>query len=140
MIEDKNCYNSDNYIGSYTPLHFAAYRGNLPVIQYLVVSRGFDVNVKGSRNRTPLHSACHGGRLEVVKFLMETNKVEDSCHDYKQGLTPFDLAAEYGTLDVVQYMTDEKNVQLQFSSQNRYIYTTSPRSLWWEIRYCGLFH
>ena len=98
MIEDKNCYSPDSYIGSNTPLHFAAFRGNLPVVQYLVGSRGIDVNVKGGHNRTPLHSACHGGRLELVKYLMETNKVEDSCHDREHGLTPLDRAAEYQTV------------------------------------------
>ena len=120
MIEEKNCYNPDNYIHFNTPLHFAAYRGNLEVVRYLVGSRRFDVNVKGGHNRTPLHSACHGGRLEVVKYLMEIDKVEDSCHDHEQGLTPFDIAAEYGTLALVRYMIDERNVQLQFASQNRY--------------------
>jgi ankyrin repeat protein len=120
MIDNTGCYDPANYIGINTPLHLAAYKGNLPVVQCLVGSRRFDVNVNGAQNRTPLHSACHGGQLKVVKFLMETEKVNQSVYDYEQGLTPLDVAAEYGTLALVQYMVEKRNWQLQFSSENRY--------------------
>ncbi|CAI8036383.1 Ankyrin-1, partial [Geodia barretti] len=98
MIEEKNCYDPANYEGSNTPLHHAALRGNLPVVQYLVDTRGFDVNSKGWHDRTPLHFACQGGHLDVVKYLIEESKMEmlEMVAD-KNGLTPLDLAAEYGT-------------------------------------------
>ena len=59
-----------------TPLHLAALRGRLDIVQYLISERGCDPICRSKYSRTPLHYACQGGRLDVVKYLMEDVMVD----------------------------------------------------------------
>ena len=51
-----------------TPLHLAAMRGHLDVVQYLV-ERGADWNAKDLEGMTPVARAVASGCLDVVHFL-----------------------------------------------------------------------
>ena len=46
MIEDKKCYSPPKLHGFNTPLHSAAYQGNLSVVRYLVENIGLNVKVR----------------------------------------------------------------------------------------------
>ena len=87
-----------------TPLHYAAQKGHLPVVQH-ICNLLEDKNPKDSNDVTPLHSAAGSGHLEVVKFLAD--HVEDK-HP-KDGVywgqeTPLDYAKEDGHLEVVKFL------------------------------------
>ena len=54
----------------WTPLNFAAGKGNLPLVQ-LLVQRGADIFKVGRDQRTPYMIALAAGRVSVVKYLRE---------------------------------------------------------------------
>ena len=60
---------STNTLDNETPLHIAAYFGNIEIIKCLV-SKGADVNARDTINDTPLHKAARNGEIEVAKFLV----------------------------------------------------------------------
>ena len=45
-----------------------------------------------------------------MKYLVEDVKVDVSCRDGAKGATPLHIAAQFGKLDVVQYMIEESSV------------------------------
>ena len=55
--------------GGKTPLHMAAWRGNLEAVQVLLDARA-NPKAKDKRGKTPLHWAADGGHAEVVQALL----------------------------------------------------------------------
>jgi ankyrin repeat protein len=53
----------------YTPLHWAAFLGDLQMVK-LLISKGADLNPVDHSYGTPLHLAAEQARVEVVKFLL----------------------------------------------------------------------
>jgi ankyrin repeat protein len=52
-----------------TPLHWAAYYGQLEVIKYFVEVRKCPVNIKNHHNQTPLQLARENGHTNIVEYL-----------------------------------------------------------------------
>ena len=52
-----------------TCLHYAAERGKLDVVEYLI-EKGADFRVADKSGQTPLHSAAERRQLGVVKYLI----------------------------------------------------------------------
>src|SRR5262249_40465056 len=73
LIEDGADVNQQEEQG-WTPLNFAAGKGNLPLVK-LLVGKGADVFKVGRDMRTPYMIALAAGRVSVVKYLRE---VEDA--------------------------------------------------------------
>jgi ankyrin repeat protein len=63
--------------GLWTPLHFAAFHGNLEVIRYLMKTGKVDVNAKTERHYTPAQIAAKRGHWDVVKELIEVWHARD---------------------------------------------------------------
>ena len=61
----------------WTPLNFAAGKGNLAIVK-LLIDRGADVFKVGRDNRTPYMIALAAGRVEVVKYLREVEDATDA--------------------------------------------------------------
>ncbi len=53
-----------------TPLHWAAEKGHLDVVKYLV-EKGADVKAANNDGRTPLNMAARNSHLDVVKYLKD---------------------------------------------------------------------
>jgi ankyrin repeat protein len=82
-----------------TPLHSAAWRGDVEVVR-LLLERGAKPTARNARGETPLHSAAHEGKLAVAKLLIElVPAVAD-----KVGKTPVDVAADWGYRELVDVL------------------------------------
>ncbi|VVC30942.1 Ankyrin repeat-containing domain,Ankyrin repeat [Cinara cedri] len=95
--------------GGWTPLHSAAYFGQLDIVKFLINTRGADFNAKTDQGWTPLLLAVQKGNLDVVKYLVD-EKGADFTLKNSYGNTPLHFAASSGKLDVAKYLIDEKGV------------------------------
>lgn len=84
--------NSVNFEGR-TPIHVAAIRGHVEVIQFCV-SIGGNPNVVDHKGWTPLHCAALEGHLEAVECLLECSNVKYAVNN--EGKTAFSIAVESG--------------------------------------------
>lgn len=75
-----------------TLLHWAADRGHLPIVEYLVAELGADVNCVDNEQQTPLHYAASCGYLDICRFLVDS-EAEVMAKD-SDGLAPADVAEE----------------------------------------------
>lgn len=74
------------------PIHWAADRGNLDMIRFLVFDLKADVDLKDEDGQTALHYAASCGHTEVVRYLIESGantSVQDS-----DGATPLSVTSE----------------------------------------------
>ena len=76
-----------------TPLHRAANRGLVTVVQTLVAD-GADVNAANKDGETPLHWAAKGDRAAIAEFLV--SKGADVHARDRYGRIPLYLAAKFG--------------------------------------------
>ena len=54
----------------FTPVHYAAHKGNFEILQYLL-DRGGNINCKSKKGVTCLHLACSSGMIDMVRYLIE---------------------------------------------------------------------
>ena len=85
-----------------TPLHVAAYEGNLPMVQFLL-GLGVSVDVPDQANGTPLASAIDQGNLPVVQFLLGSGASATTPNSRISG-TPMFRAAQRGHVEVMRLL------------------------------------
>lgn len=83
----------------HSPLHYAAYRGNAYIMDYLL-RHGGNPNTRGNHLATPLHSAAWGKNQEVVELLLEDGAEVDAQTDEQE--TPIMTATLRGQLETVE--------------------------------------
>ncbi|XP_035697691.1 death-associated protein kinase 1-like [Branchiostoma floridae] len=83
-------------------LHYAASRGKLPALEWLVAKRA-DVNAKDALRRTPLHEAAAKGRVKISQILI-TKGAEVNVKDFAAHETPLHSAAGQGRNGVVELL------------------------------------
>jgi len=83
----------------HSPLHYAAYRGNAYIVDYLL-RHGGDPNTRGNHLSTPLHSAAWGRNQEVVELLLEDGAEVDAMTDEQE--TPIMTSTLRGQLETVE--------------------------------------
>ncbi|WP_261836989.1 ankyrin repeat domain-containing protein [Vibrio ishigakensis] len=97
-----------NYMAA-IPLHKAAYFGRADMLKLLSQYEGFDEvkDAMGPNNGyTPLHDAIWHGHTEAAKVLIEAG-ADTSIVAY-DGLTPKDLAQQFGYQDIVELIDEAK--------------------------------
>ncbi len=102
--QNANVNTRDKY--SWTPLHWATFKGYLEVAEFLV-KKGADVNAAsenlyGSR---PIHIAVENNNENIVEFLL--SKGVDANDTDKQGYTPLHYAAWRGRSEVASLLFDK---------------------------------
>ena len=83
----------DTAKSGHTPLHAAAWKGDVAQIQSLIAG-GADVNVASSFGTTPLHSAAVNNQVEAVKVLLQKGARVEARDGL--GRTPLFAALEIG--------------------------------------------
>jgi palmitoyltransferase ZDHHC13/17 len=93
----------------WTALLFAAYHGNLEMVQYLVETCRADINAVDTNGYTPLHNAARSkyGRVPLVQYLVE----QCGCVDVQQavtksGDTPLHSACTLDNVKIVEYLAE----------------------------------
>uniref|UniRef100_A0A7S3P418 Uncharacterized protein n=1 Tax=Amphora coffeiformis TaxID=265554 RepID=A0A7S3P418_9STRA len=94
----------------FTPLHYAALKGNLPTVQYLVLEAKARVHLRSRQGYSALHYAAHKGHLQVIQWLTEHGgadpRLADDC-----GNSAFHTACTVKQTAVVQYFMDTHGFQ-----------------------------
>jgi ankyrin repeat protein len=110
-IQDRRLNVQDLNEQGFSPLHYAAMRGDCLAAVKLLGS-GADVNVEqGTYRGTPLQYAAARGHVDVVKLLVQYDAKVDAVDTH--GRTPLMWAAQHGHYDVVAALLDAgANVKL----------------------------
>ncbi|MEI6809586.1 MAG: ankyrin repeat domain-containing protein, partial [bacterium] len=95
----------DGNAGTFGPLHLAAERGDLDVVDLLIQS-GADVNARGENGLTPLHRAAQMDRPEVVGRLLAKGADVNAKSEF--GATPLLTASAAGNPEIVKRLLDAK--------------------------------
>jgi ankyrin repeat/protein kinase domain-containing protein 1 len=91
-----------------TPLHISAFFGILGVVQCLVTELKADVNLGDEKG---LRFAAEKGHVAIVRYMVkELGANVDQAS--KEGITPLYMAAQKGTLDLVQCLVKEHETSI----------------------------
>ncbi|TMW69305.1 hypothetical protein Poli38472_001461 [Pythium oligandrum] len=85
----------------FSPLHHAATRGHLEVLQ-LLLNFGWGANIRNDFQETPLHLACYNGHTAIVEFLLD--KGGDINALTSDGETPLFYAARKNHYRIVRIL------------------------------------
>ena len=94
----------------FTPLEWAAKKGHLEIVKWLVSDARTTslVNVG-----TPVGWACYAGRVEVARFLVSHGASPDATHEaFWDKRPPLLAAAENGQLDAVKFLVGDCGVRI----------------------------
>jgi len=89
-LEAKDCHGR-------TPLHVETIK--------VLLDHGAKVDIKASQGLTPVHFACHMGSVEVLRMLVSAG-ADVKAKDNYRGQTPLMIASCKGCLDIVQFLLD----------------------------------
>lgn len=90
----------------YTPLHYAAERGDLDLVEELVEERNVPVDIKTSQSSiTPLQCAAVKAHLKVVRYLV--SKGADVQAKDGKGAYVLHYAASGGDVNIVEHLLDQ---------------------------------
>lgn len=86
-----------------TSLHFAARRGRLETVKYLVIEKFHDPYCRDNKGYIPLHTAADLGHLNVVKWFLSELTLDTNIRT-KTLFTPYHIACLKGRVSVVKYL------------------------------------
>ena len=78
--------------GGWTPLHMAAFKGHINLVNYFVTIRGAEVEIKDDGGTTAMHCAAFKGHDNVIRLLFIKDADINAMGD--EGTTPLDAAIE----------------------------------------------
>ena len=102
-----------------TPLHDAAFRGDMDEARELLKHGRYDVNCRGFVGWTPLHRACTGGHVDMVRMLISEFQADSTLQD-KLGNTPLHVAAWRGKGEVALTLITEFGCDANLQNNVRY--------------------
>ena len=107
-------------------LHYAALKGSLKTVQFLIEDIKCDPKCKDQHKRTPLHHACEQFHFDVVKYLIILQKCNPLSQDEKI-ITPLHLAlikvgidesllkfSTIGSIRAVKFIVENRKCDLNY--------------------------
>ncbi|KAI8089892.1 ankyrin repeat-containing domain protein [Halteromyces radiatus] len=95
------------------PLHYAASRGHLSIVKFLIDCCHVTVDIVDHEGETALLKAAYAGHFSVVEYLI-IHAGANVLHEDKDGWSALHNACSYGDLDMVIFLIDHfLNVNLQ---------------------------
>lgn len=85
-----------------TPLAWAAYTGQLEMVNTILSSKEVDINSSDNFGYTSLHWAAQAGNSSILKLLIKSGGQVD--HKNLDGNTVLDVAIKFGNVDAVKYL------------------------------------
>lgn len=90
------------------PIIYATKALNVPAVKFFVhVLKKFINSLSADSGNTALHIASKIGHYAIVSFLLNNGALVDICN--VEGLTPLNLASEYGNIDVMSILLQCSN-------------------------------
>lgn len=86
-----------------TPLHTAAFNGDLETVKKILEEKSIDVNATDKYRWTPLHDAVLNGHIEIVKLLLVAG-AQLNVQDVEEAYTPLHEAARMNRKEIVQIL------------------------------------
>lgn len=86
-----------------TPLHTAAFNGDLETVKKLIKEKSFDVNATDHYRWTPLHDAVLNGHIEIVKLLLAAG-AQLNGQDVEESYIPLHEAVHMNHKEIVQVL------------------------------------
>ncbi|MFP3025899.1 MAG: ankyrin repeat domain-containing protein [Wolbachia sp.] len=102
LVDEKKANVDAKSCSGCTALHFAAERGHLDIVKYLV-DKEANVDAQDNDGCTPLHIAAQNSHFDIVEYLINHTKVNVSIKSYCDH-TLLHFAAEGGNLETVKYL------------------------------------
>ncbi|KAL4461578.1 hypothetical protein ABPG74_016202 [Tetrahymena malaccensis] len=101
--------------GGFTALHFASYRGDLKIINFLI-NNGADIHAKNSKGLNSIHIAAQGDQPISIRYFSKLG-LNPLDLDYKQG-NPLHWACFLGNENAINYLTSYSEIDInQLDSQ-----------------------
>ena len=88
-----------------TKLMFASYKGDVPMIIFLLTRANANVNLKDYRGQTALYFACLSEHLEAVKQLIKFG-ADMEVEDVADNITPLMQISYMGNVGIVTYLLE----------------------------------
>jgi len=109
MLQEREAdINAKSIFSEFAALHYAAQRGALDIVKFLV-AKGADVDIRTHEENcgvhsgwTALHFAADEGQVETCRFLVEQAKATIDIPEEVD--TPLSIAAEHGRWPVVHFL------------------------------------
>lgn len=92
----------DPHKGGPTPLHTAAFKGELKEVKKLLET-GSDINILDAKGWTPLHDAAIQGHTDIVKLLIAAG-ADINVQDNEERYTPLHDAARMNYLELKELL------------------------------------
>ncbi len=107
--------NDPNRVNGWTPLHYAAEKGNREIAE-LLIARGCDVNPLTVRGRTPLMLLDRYGHEKMRELFLQNGAWDIELNSIEQ--TPLHKAAEESNISEMQRLLKEGRIIIDFPDEN----------------------
>ncbi|KAI8069134.1 ankyrin repeat-containing domain protein [Gilbertella persicaria] len=98
------------------PIHFAASRGHIDLVQYLVEStHSCQIDAVDKEEETALLKAAYAGHFSVVKYLIEHGA--DYLHQDRDGWTALHNACSCGNFEMIKFLCSQPHIDVNITSK-----------------------